>query len=91
MSPSLRSLDQTGTFMRRRTNEKMQEQRLIPSVKRGGGSVMVWGCFGDGTGWKESFDEGKVFQYKKKRTFPSDPEFCASARSAYKNLIAEIC
>ncbi len=36
------------TFVRCRTNEKMLEQCLIPSVKHGGGSVMVWGCFGGG-------------------------------------------
>ena len=36
------------TFVRRRTNEKMQEQCLIPSVKHGRCSVMVWGCFGGG-------------------------------------------
>ncbi len=34
--------------MRRKTNEKMLEQCIIPSVKHGGGSVMVWWCFGGG-------------------------------------------
>ena len=31
------------TFVRRRTGEKMLEECLMPSVKPGGGNVMVWG------------------------------------------------
>ena len=29
----------------RKENTTFQHKSLIPSVKRGGGSVMVWGCF----------------------------------------------
>ncbi|KAL7849234.1 hypothetical protein SRHO_G00208570 [Serrasalmus rhombeus] len=39
---------QRRTFVRRRTNEKMLKECLTPSVKHGGGNVMVWGCFGAG-------------------------------------------
>ena len=46
---SLRCLDHTEiTFVRRRTSEKMMEECLTPSVKHGGGNVIVWGCFGAG-------------------------------------------
>lgn len=32
-------------FVRRKTNEKYNPSCIAPTVKHGGGSVMVWGCF----------------------------------------------
>ena len=45
------------TFVRRRSNEKMLDACLTPSVKHGGGNVMIWGCFGNGR-------VGNLFQIK---------------------------
>lgn len=33
-------------FVRRKPNEKLLDDCVVPTVKHGGGSVTVWGCFG---------------------------------------------
>ena len=30
---------------KKQTNIEFQQQHLIPTVKHGGGGVMIWGCF----------------------------------------------
>jgi len=34
------------TYVRRRPGERFHHECIVPTVKHGGGSVMVWGCFG---------------------------------------------
>ena len=35
-------------YVRRREGERFKEECLVPTVKFGGGKIMVWGCFGGG-------------------------------------------
>lgn len=44
-------------FVRRMVGERASESCVVPTVKHGGGSVMVWGCFG-------GFESGNFIQVK---------------------------
>ena len=51
-------------YVRRRQGERFREECLVPSVKFGGGKLMIWGCF-SGTGLGEICRvEGTVDQKK---------------------------
>lgn len=34
-------------YVRRRVGERMRDDCVVPTVKHGGGSLMIWGCFGN--------------------------------------------
>jgi hypothetical protein len=38
-------------IVRRRLGERMISARVVPTVKHGGGGMMVWGCFVGDTVW----------------------------------------
>ncbi len=44
-------------YIRRKTNTAFHQTNIIPTVKYGGGNVMVWGCFAaSGPGWFARID-----------------------------------
>ncbi len=44
-------------YIWRKTNTAFHKKNIIPTVKHGGGSVMVWGCFAaSGPGWLAIID-----------------------------------
>ncbi len=44
-------------YIWRKTNTAFHEKYIIPTIKHGGGSVMVWGCFAtSGPGWLAIID-----------------------------------
>ena len=46
MSPNLYYLEVIRVFVRRKIGERTLKDCLVPSVKHGGGSAMIRGCFG---------------------------------------------
>lgn len=49
-------------FVRRSTGERFSDQCIIPTMKHGGGSVMIWGCFGGQSLGDLIKIEGKLFK-----------------------------
>uniref|UniRef100_A0A8C5LZM2 Tc1-like transposase DDE domain-containing protein n=1 Tax=Leptobrachium leishanense TaxID=445787 RepID=A0A8C5LZM2_9ANUR len=45
MKPKLSCLEKTQHYVWRKKGTAHQHQNFIPTVKHGGGSIMVWGCF----------------------------------------------
>ncbi len=44
-------------YIRSKTNTAFHKKNIIPTIKYGGGNVMVWGCFGaSGPGWLARID-----------------------------------
>ncbi|KAK3550665.1 hypothetical protein QTP70_002365 [Hemibagrus guttatus] len=45
LQPHLPQLRSVSHYVWRKSNTAFQKKNIIPTVKYGGGSVMVWGCF----------------------------------------------
>uniref|UniRef100_A0A8C5PSG2 Transposase n=1 Tax=Leptobrachium leishanense TaxID=445787 RepID=A0A8C5PSG2_9ANUR len=45
MKPKSSCLEKTQHYVWRKKGTAHQHQNLTPTVKHGGGSIMVWGCF----------------------------------------------
>ncbi|XP_046975380.1 uncharacterized protein LOC124541508 [Vanessa cardui] len=56
-----------GTYVRRRVGEEFNPQCVVPTVKHGGGSVMVWGCMTDSGVGEMSVCEGRMDSTKSSR------------------------
>ena len=50
-------------FVQRRKGERMVSTCMVPTVKHGGGGVMVWGCFAGDTVWDLFKIEGTLNQH----------------------------
>ncbi|CAH1975274.1 unnamed protein product [Acanthoscelides obtectus] len=78
------------TFVRRRVGEEFNQEYVVPTLKHGGGSVMVWGCM-SASGVGEMFVcEGRM-DATKSLVFEVDELFCIPQSGLSSTLSSPSC
>lgn len=69
-----------ATYVRRRVGEEYKPECVVPTIKHGGGSIMVWGCISEHGVGEIVVCEGQMDSKSAKKCFDSGVEENYSTR-----------